>query len=247
MAHVIFLPGIIMPAALRYAPLLRQLDGVVAIPKDLEVYARGEPLPDYAIDAEIAGIAAAADDARLARFHLYGHSGGGACALAFAAAHPERVLSLAVDEPATDFSAEDRSDPYVDELAAAQSLPGPEAIAAFMRLQVAPDVQLPPRPEGPPPPWMATRPAGIRAFLRAIARHRVDPARYEAFTAPVLYTHGSSSHPRWTAMRARLARRFPDYSSELFDGLHHLNTSHQAEPERTAALLRAFWARAEGT
>ncbi len=247
MANVILLPGIIMPAAQRYAPLLRQLDDVDAIPKDLEVYARGEPPADYAIDTEIAGIAAAADGAGLARFHLYGHSGGGACALAFAVAHPERVLSLAVDEPATDFSPEDRSDPYVDELAAAQSLPGPEAIAAFLRLQVAPGVELPPRPEGPPPPWMATRPAGIRAFTQAIARHHVDPARYEAFTAPVLYTHGSLSHPRWTAMRDRLARRFSAFSAELFDGLHHLNTSHQAEPERTAALLRAFWARAEGT
>ena len=246
-ADVIFLPGIIMPAARRYAPLLRHLDGVEAIPKDLEVYARGEPPPGYAIDTEIAGIAAAADRAGLARFHLYGHSGGGACALAFAAAHPERVLSLAVDEPATDFSAEDRSDPYMDELAAAQSLPGPEALAAFMRLQVAPGVELPPRPEGPPPPWMATRPAGIRAFVHAMARHRVEPSRYEAFTAPVLYTHGSASHPRWTAMRDRLARRFPDFSSELFEGLHHLNTSHQAEPERTAALLRAVWRRAEAT
>jgi pimeloyl-ACP methyl ester carboxylesterase len=244
-ADVVLLPGIVMPAALRYAPLLRQLDDVHAIPGDLDVYAHGEPPPDYSIDAEIAGIAATADAAGLGRFHLYGHSGGGVCALAFAAARPERVLSLAVDEPATDFSGEDRSDPYMDELAAAQSLPATEAIAAFLRLQVAPGVELPPRPEGPPPPWMATRPAGIRAFLHAIGRHRVDPARNEAFTAPVLYTHGSLSHPRWTAMRDRLSRRFPDFSSELFDGLHHPSTSHEAEPERTAGLLRAVWARAE--
>jgi pimeloyl-ACP methyl ester carboxylesterase len=244
---VIFLPGIVAPAAVRYAPLLEHLDGIHAIPKELEVYAGDEPPPGYAIETEIAGITATAARAGLARFHLYGHSGGGACALAFAAAHPERLLSLAVDEPATDFSEEDRSDPYFDEIAAAEALPGPKAVTAFLRLQVAPGVELPPPPEGDPPPWMASRRAGIRAFGRAIAEHRVDPSRYEAFSPPVLYTHGSLSHPRWTVMRDRLASRFPHFSSELFDGLHHLNTSHQAEPERTAVLLRALWARAEAS
>lgn len=245
MPDVILLPGIIAPAAVRYAPLLDQLDGVNAFPKDLEIYARDEPPPDYAIETEIAGITATADGAGFARFHLYGHSGGGACALAFAAAHPERLLSLAVDEPATDFSDADRSDPHFDEIAAAEARPGPEAVVAFLRLQLAPGVEPPPRPEGEPPPWMATRPAGIRAFSQAIARHRVDPSRYAAFSVPVLYTHGSLSHPRWTVMRDRLAGRFPDFSSKLFEGLHHLNTSHQAEPERTAALLRALWGRAD--
>jgi pimeloyl-ACP methyl ester carboxylesterase len=242
---VIFLPGIIAPAAQRYRPLLEQLDGVDGMPKDLEVYAGDEPPSGYTIETEVAGIAAAADRAGLARFHLYGHSGGGACALAFAATHPERLLSLAVDEPATDFTEEDRSDPYFDEIAAAEALPGPESVAAFLRLQVAPGVELPPPPAGEPPPWMATRAAGIRAFVRAIAEHRLDPVRYEVFGAPVLYTHGSLSHPRWAAMRDRLASRFPDFSSELFEGLHHLNTSHQAELGRTAALLRAHWDRAE--
>jgi pimeloyl-ACP methyl ester carboxylesterase len=244
---VIFLPGIVAPAALRYAPLLEHLDGVDGIPKELEVYAGDEPPPGYAIQAEIEGISAAADRAGFARFHLYGHSGGGACALAYAATHPERLLSLAVDEPATDFSDEDRSDPFFDEIAAAEALPAPEGVATFLRLQLAPGVEPPPPPEGPPPPWMATRPAGIRTFVQAIAGHRVDPARYEAFGAPFLYTHGSLSHPRWTVMRDRLASRFLDFSSELFDGLHHLKTSHQAEPERTAALLRALWARAEAS
>jgi pimeloyl-ACP methyl ester carboxylesterase len=244
---VILLPGIVAPAARRYAPLLEHLDGIHAIPKELEIYAGDDPTPGYTIETEIAGITATADRAGLARFHLYGHSGGGACALGFAAEHPDRLLSLAVDEPATDFTEEDRSDPYFDEIAAAEALPGPEAVVAFLRLQVAPGVELPPPPAGDPPPWMATRAVGIRAFVRAIAEHRVDPSRYEAFGAPVLYTHGSLSHPRWTVMRERLASRFPDFSSARFDGLHHLNTSHQAEPERTAALLRALWARAESS
>ena len=101
---VIFLPGIIMPAALRYAPLLRELgDSIDALPKELEVYASDSPPANYSIEDEVEGISRAADDAGFERFHLYGHSGGGASALAFVARYPERVLSLAVDEPATDF------------------------------------------------------------------------------------------------------------------------------------------------
>lgn len=243
--NVILLPGIIAPAAMRYAPLLEQLDGVDVVAKDLEVYAGSEPPGDYGIETEIAGIEATADREGFARFHLYGQSAGGACALAYAAAHPERVLSLGLDEPATDFSDEDRTDPIYDEIAGAENLPEAQALGVFLRLQLAPGVEPPRPPAGDPPSWMANRPAGMNAFVDAIARYRVDQSRYEAYDRPVLYTHGSLSNPRWEVMRDRLAGQFPDFSSELFQGLHHLNTSHQAEPERTAALLRAHWARAE--
>lgn len=59
---------------------------------------------------EIAGVDGAADGTGFDRFHLYGHSGGGAVVLAFAAAHPDRELSLAVDEPAYDFTEEALAD-----------------------------------------------------------------------------------------------------------------------------------------
>src|ERR1041384_7193649 len=93
--NVLFPPGIIAPAAIRYAPLLARLSGVEALTKDLEVYASDAPPRDFSIALEVAGVERAADAAGFARFHLYGHSGGGAVALAYAAAHPERVLSLA--------------------------------------------------------------------------------------------------------------------------------------------------------
>lgn len=240
-----FLPGIIAPAAVRYAPLLEHLDDVETVLKDLEVYSGGEPDETYEIEAEVTGIAAAADGAGFERFHLYGHSGGGACALAFAAEHPGRLLSLAVDEPATDFSDEDRADPFRERLREALALPGPEAVAAFARLQVAPGVELPPPPPGPPPPWMASRPAGIAAFSRALWKHEVEPEAFEAVRVPVLYTYGSLSSERWKRMRDRLSSRFPDFTAVAFDGLHHMNTSHAAEPKRTAELLRGFWKRAD--
>ena len=42
-------------------------------------------------------------------------------------------------------------------------------------------------------------------------------------------------------MQTRLAGWFPDFTGEVYEGLHHLNTSHQAEPDRVAATLVAFW------
>jgi hypothetical protein len=46
-------------------------------------------------------------------------------------------------------------------------------------------------------------------------------------------------------MAERLAGRFRDVEGERYDGLHHLHTSHVAEPARVAAALRRLWARAE--
>jgi len=46
-------------------------------------------------------------------------------------------------------------------------------------------------------------------------------------------------------MQQRLGGLFPDFTGEVFEGLHHLNTSHQAEPDRVATTLRQFWDKAE--
>jgi pimeloyl-ACP methyl ester carboxylesterase len=238
---LILLPGIVLPAALRYRDLLQHLEGVNTVIKDLEVYREAPPPADYSIAQEVEGLARAADEAGLDRFHVYAHSGGGAVALAFAVTHPERLLSLAVDEPASDFTDDCNSTYAWDEFDRASALPPAEATRAFLALQVAPGVVLPPPPEGPPPPWMSARPAGIRAMIRAIRSHHVEPAAYTRFAAPVDYTWGSRTHPRWTLMERRLSALFPRFTSEMFEGLHHLNTSHQAEPARVAARLREFW------
>ena len=65
MTDVIFLPGIIAPAALRYGPLLEHLPGVNAVVKDLEVYAGDTPPAGYSIETEVLGIDDAADRAGL--------------------------------------------------------------------------------------------------------------------------------------------------------------------------------------
>jgi hypothetical protein len=91
---------------------------------------------------------------------------------------------------------------------------------------------------------MKKRPAGIRAFVAALASHHVDPSAYRAFRPSVYYSYGTRSHPRWTDMKDRLAGVLEDFTAERYDGLHHLNTSHQAEPGRVAAALKRLWASA---
>jgi len=242
---VVLLPGIIAPAAIRYGPLVERLPGVEVVVRDLAVYDGDEPPSGYSIDTEVAALDRAIDDAGLTKVHLYGHSGGGAVALAYAASRGDRVQSLAVDEPASDMTAEGDAVYGWPEFDEAVLLPPAESMAAFMRLQVAEDVVLPTPPAGDPPPWMAKRPPAIRAFIAALRHHRVEPVAYAAFASPVYFSRGSRTHPRWEAMQARLAGLFPNFTAEVFEGLHHLNTSHQAEPDRVAATLSAFWARAE--
>jgi pimeloyl-ACP methyl ester carboxylesterase len=243
MRNVVFLPGIIAPAAVRYAALLTRLSDINPVMKDLEIYSYETPPQDYSIALEVRGVDRVANEAGYDAFHVYGHSGGGAIALAYAAAHPGRVLSLAIDEPAYDFTDDVRAD--MSEFAPLASLSVDKRMRAFMMLQVSPTVTLPPPPEGPPPPWMAKRPAGIDAFLDALENHERLETQYRAVRAPVLFTWGSLTHPRWNTMRQRLANLFQDFTSHRFEGLHHLNTSHQAEPERVARMLDDFWTRAE--
>src|SRR6201987_3877430 len=99
--EVILLPGSVLPAEPAYAALLVVLgDRVDAVSKDLEVYATDEPPAQYSLELEGRGIVREADAHGFDRFHLVGYSGGGAACLAFAASHGDRLLSLAVLEPA---------------------------------------------------------------------------------------------------------------------------------------------------
>lgn len=236
---VLFLPGIIAPAPVRYQALLAHLPDIVPVLKDLEVYRDDAPPAGYSIALEVDAIERTAMRDGLTSFHIVAHSGGGAIALAYAAAHPDRVRSLAIDEPAFDFSREAEVELAV--FRDLRALPPPDRMRAFMQLQVSSTVQLPP-PPGDPPAWMAKRPDGTQAFVDALAGH--GALRWtKTLRAPVLYTWGSLTHPRWDAMRDRLESLFPDFTAVRFDGLHHLNTSHQAEPARVAALLRELWSR----
>jgi pimeloyl-ACP methyl ester carboxylesterase len=247
-AAAVFVPGGVMPAGLAYGPLLDVLgDAVRPIVKDLEVYATDRPPLGYGLDLEVRGIARVADAAGAARFHLVGYSGGGAAAVAFAAALPERLLSLALIEPAwigaAGATAEDAAD--FAELDRLMLLPAAERMRSFMRWQMRPGVDPPalPLPPGPPPAWMALRPAGLEALARSFRSYPLDRSGFARFARPVYYALGSLSRPYFERTARRLANEFPDIRVDIYVGRSHLDPPHRAEPQRFADALVALWER----
>ncbi|HSJ92649.1 MAG TPA: hypothetical protein VK896_01330, partial [Gaiellaceae bacterium] len=159
--RALLLPGIVTPAAVAYERLVPALGPEVdSRPKELEVYAGTEPPQGYSLEVEMDGVLRAADDAGWERFHLVGHSGGGAVAASLAASRPERLLSLGLLEPAWTGNS-GLSETEAKARAGFDALDGLEPrefLATFARQQLRPGVE-PPPPPYPPPPWMATRPA----------------------------------------------------------------------------------------
>jgi pimeloyl-ACP methyl ester carboxylesterase len=248
MSHrAILLPGIVLPAELAYPALIEALgEGVEARAKELEVYASDQPGPDYGIETELAGILREAEVAGFERFHLVGYSGGGAISAAFAARTPDRLLSLSLLEPAW-VGNDGRSERELRvhaEFDRTRELPEEKLMRRFVELQLAPGVEPPPPPPGPTPPWMAKRPAGIRALTGAFASYRLDLEALGAFPRPVYYALGGLSNPDYfAAMAERLGGLFGAYTLDVFEERHHFDPPHRAEPERLAARLLEVWER----
>lgn len=237
---LVCLPGILTPASDRYRPLLAVLGSeVTAVVRDLQVYLRPGP-PRFDLEQEVAAVLDAADEAGAERFHLLGYSAGAAIGLALAAAHPGRLLSLVVDEPPTDWSADDLGGPYWQRMHAALEVPAPDVVPAFASLQVADDVVLP-APPGPAPDWMAQRPAGLAAFTRAVRAAPEWAASWDAFGGPVLWTGGDRSAAHYREVRDRLAARLPRLRTRTFAGTHHLASAGLLHPAEYAQELRALW------
>jgi len=239
-----------MPAELAYGALLAALgDDVHAVAKELEIYADATPPAEYTLQHEIDGILRTADSAGFDRFHLVGYSGGGASSLAFAARHPERLMSLALIEPAwmgnDELSAEERTIwRKFDRIA---TLPPEQMLPAFVANQLATGVEPPPPHPGAQPSWMASRPAGLRTLIETFRTGSLDLDRLRAFDKPVLFALGGESNPEYYGrMAERAVSIFPDMTLEVFAERHHFDPPHRIEPERTARALRALWERASG-
>ena len=238
-----------LPAELAYGALVEALGAdAEAVLKELEVYREGEPPPRYSLDDEAVGVLREADERGWSRFHLVGYSGGGAAALAFAARFPDRLWSLALLEPAWagrwDLSPTEQAlwDSY-DEL---EALPPDQFMGAFMRLGVKPGVELPSPPPGEAPPWMAKRPAGIRAFMLTFASYDLDREALRRFRRPVYYALGGRSNPdQYGEIAERLSTVFPDFTLEVFAERHHFDPPHRIEPDRLARALKTFWSLGE--
>jgi pimeloyl-ACP methyl ester carboxylesterase len=241
----VFVPGAVLPAALSYGPLLTAMDGEMRpVLKDLELYAGESPPEGYSVELEVEGVKRTADGEGLGAFHLVGYSAGGAVALAFAARYPERLLSLAVIEPAR-ASQGDWSDDDRGLRAAIDKLPPAARVPLFLQWQMAPGVAPPQPAPGPPPEWMARRPAGLTAILRAFDDHEFHPERLRSFTRPAYIALGGLSNPLYSRIAGTLAAVLPDLRVELYEQRSHLDPPHRAEATRFAQALRDLWARAE--
>src|SRR5438477_1796232 len=229
---VVLLPGGVLPAEPAYAALLEVPGGRVnAVTKDIEVYAGEQPAPDFSLDTEVEGIVREADAHDFERFHLVGYSGGGASSLAFTAVHGSRLLSLALLEPAWAGNERTPAEQALwQRFRALEPLPPDQFMAGFLRLQLAAGVEPPPAPEGPPPPWMAKRPAGLRALIDAFDDGDLDLEALRTFDQPVYFALGGRSNPDYyRRMAERLAAIFPDFTIETFADRHHFDPPHRIE------------------
>jgi len=246
---VILLPGAVLPAGPAYDALLESLgDEVDAAAKNLEVYAEDEPPAGYTLDAEVEGILRLAEAKGFERFHLVGYSAGGAASLFFASQHPQRLRSLALLEPA--WAGNRGLDPAEEgiwrEIDRIMQLPPEEMLPEFVRAELRPGVDPPPPPPGPQPPWMARRPAGLRAVTDAFKAAELDVEALRAFEAPVYYALGALSNPDlYEQVARRLSDVFPDFTLEVFAHRHHFDPPHRVEAKRLAISLAALWNRAE--
>jgi hypothetical protein len=248
MSHrAILLPGIVLPAELAYPALIEALgEGVEARAKELEVYASDRPGPDYGIETELAGILREAEVAGFERFHLVGYSGGGRDLGSIRGSNPGPPA-----EPRAARAGLGRQRGPQRARAAGtggvrpnQRAAGGEADAALRRAPARPRRRAPPPPPGPTLPWMAKRPAGIRAPTGAFASYRLDLEALGAFPRPVYYALGGLSNPDYFgAMAERLGGLFDDHTLDVFEERHHFDHPHRAEPERLAARLLELWER----
>jgi pimeloyl-ACP methyl ester carboxylesterase len=251
MHQAILLPGAVLPKDLAYGALVQALgDHVRAVPKDLELYAGDAPPAGYGLELEIEAVLREAEASGFTRFHLTGYSAGGAVALAVASSCPDRLLSLALLEPAwmgnDGLSADEREVWRVFQRL--KGLPPERLMPEFAQLQLAPGVEPPAPPPGPPPPWMALRPAGVGALLDAFTDFELDLTALHAFDKPVYFALGELSNPHWYGRMAERARDvFGDFTLDVFDGRHHFDPPHRAEPEVLAHRLRDVWRRGEPT
>ena len=171
-----------------------------------------------------------------------------AVAPALAAGHPDRLLSLALLEPAWagHWDRSEAEQAVWDAYAQLDGLPPDKFLPAFARLNLKQGVAPPPAPSGEPPPWMAKRPAGIRALMETFASYDLDRESLRRFQRPVFYALGGLSNPdQFGEIAERLRAVFSDFELEVFEDRHHFDPPHRIEPERLANSLKALWERAE--
>jgi pimeloyl-ACP methyl ester carboxylesterase len=177
------------------------------------------------------------------RFHLVGHSYGGAVALAAALAEPERVASLVLFEPVL-FSlliAEDPAQPAAreilavrDDTVAALERGDPQASGArFVDYWMGPGTwaALPaPRREG-----LALAMGTVRAEWEAAFREPAPLSAFGTLEMPVLYLTGSESPASAHGVARLLAKALPRVTTIEIEGVGHMGPV--THPDRVNELI----------
>ncbi|MDN5914620.1 MAG: hypothetical protein L0I76_05850 [Pseudonocardia sp.] len=150
---------------------------------------------------------------------------------------------MALNEPGTDFSDAARGAISVEQVS---DVPADQFMPRFVQQFVRPGVEL---PASPPPslnPEMAKRRAGLAAAIPAMYDYRVDEDDLRSYRGPAYFAYGTLSSELWEAMAERVPHVLGDCTVERYEGRHHLDAPHQAEPRRLAAALTVLWKRADG-
>ncbi|HKC18373.1 MAG TPA: alpha/beta hydrolase [Candidatus Dormibacteraeota bacterium] len=246
--NVICVPGSVAPAGQRYRALVENVGDAAELHlKELEIYREATPAASYSIEEELAAIDSVAGANGLDRFHLVAYSGGGFISLAYAGTRPQRLLSLAVFEPAQIpgklTEAEQRF--YAGLEQKLSGLPPDAFMSTFIREQVKTGVPLPAPPQGPPSAEMQKRPAGIATLLKAFRAYSFDRDLLRAVTSPVFYAYGDLSHPEQAMKAGILAQLFADFRVRRYAGVHHFVPAEQIYTAEHATELLDHWRRAE--
>ena len=214
--------------------------------KDLEVYREPVPPSDYSIDEELDAIDRLTGSKSLDRFHLIGYSGGGFISLAYAGTRPERVISLALFEPARipgTMTGEEAA-AFAALEAKLHGLQGSEFMAAFVREQVKPGVQVPPPPASVSPE-MQKRPAGITALIRAFEDYAFDRRLLAEAQFPAFLAYGDQTHEVESIKAGILARLFGDLRVHRYSGIHHFVPPEMIYSADYSQALLDHWRRAD--
>jgi esterase len=198
--------------------------------------------PSYDMDVEVGAVRALVDRAGFDRFHVFGFSAGGTVALASALAMPDRVLSVAVLEPATIGS--DAWDPaeasWQAEMTRIRALPADARMDPFRRLLMRPGLDPPPSRRAGGWAWTAQD----EMLEDMLERPGFASSELAGFQGPALIVIGGQSSPRWSVMARRLVDVMPDARVEVFEELSHFTPPYREQPEAFEEIMLGFWTQA---
>jgi pimeloyl-ACP methyl ester carboxylesterase len=197
----------------------------------------------YDMGVEVEAVRALADRAGWDGFHVFGFSAGGTVALATALAMPDRILSVAMLEPATigDDAWHPAEAAWQAEMGRIRALPADERMDPFRRLLMRPGLEPPPSRRAGGGVWTAQD----DMLEDMIERTGFVSSDVAAFRGPVLIVIGGESSPRWRLMADRLVEVMPDASVEEFPGLSHFTPPYREQPQAFEELMLGFWAAQE--